>query len=832
MKKSVLIVPLLVASLLASCGEEQNPGTTSIVPSSTPSSSIASPSSEPSSLPVESQDSESSSSVALKEFTNVVFQNESFTYDGESHILSEVTGYPEGASVAYEGREAKTNVGSYKAKVTISKEGYKTLILEATLTILPAEFNGLSYDSKIIYYDGLEHINDIQLTGNQPVGTKVTQIVKNEAGQTVTSAIEVGVYSYEVKITNPNFNPLSLTAKLTIRPKKKDMPVFASSNGSVFFANGLHNSFLYRYDSTNGLKMVDTSSPKEIKKTQDGAMFIAKTPFINAAKQIGDNDAITTLYTQSGMSDFLTASDFVYYYSCSSLSKEKSGIYKVDETNNNDEPVITKIYSQAADNLTLYGNDMYFINKKDDLLYKLNLSSFEATALTEEKLHEFIIEGNKIYCSVNGTINDYIGCISISSPSSIEKLTNASGEYLTIKNNELYYNYVDWFAKVDSSRLGVWKINLTTKKTTQILNKGSVNGFDLVNSSSLFYIDAENYHLYRYNIANGTSTDLLDGFVAPEVTPTNVGGKTLAHGDTIYYLNMYAGKTLWAYKESSKQTYQVTTDKVMDYFIEDDHLYFNSVSALVNNDLFMINLKTSEEAIRISQNDTREMITDGTYIYSVHYNFAGLAGGLSRMKIDGSEYVKFSEVNNAKNLVIKDNRLYFINAAISNGDIEYIPLSSITSTSADLKSTKVDEDNIKNVKQFIIEGDNLFYIYEGTTTHAIFKTSLAALGKGKEIASSKTHPTEMISYGGYIYYYSHPLTISASSSGFYRVAKNATKDGTYELLAGYKSKYYATALAMSERGYLYFLNYVPSQLVGDAHTYRLNMANKTIEKVA
>lgn len=805
MKKTAFVVPLLLASFLVSCGETDSPSPSS---SDTPSSSIA-----------------------LKEFEGASFQSQTITYDGLSHTLPEASGLPAGTNVTYENREPKTDVGSYKAKAVISKEGYKTLTLEATLTILPAKFQGLLYEGKTVYYDGKDHLNDVQVTGVRPTGTTVTETVKNKKGQVVSLAIEVGVYTYEAVITNPNFVPLTLTSTLIIKTNKKDMPVYAGSNGAVYFANGLHNSFLYRYDASNGLKRVDTSSPKSIKRSGTGATFIAHTPFINAAKSIDDTNAVSTLYTETGMNDFVAASEDAYYYSCSSLYKEKRGIYKVSGLSD-EEPTVTKIYENAASSLTLYDEDLYFIDQETDFLYKLDLSSLSATSLTTEKLHEFVLDGDYAYCAVNGAINDYIGRLSLSSPSSIEKLTDASGEYLTIKNNALYYNYVDWFAKVDPSRLGIWKIDLATKRTTQILNKGSVNGFDVVGPYSIYYIDTNDYHLYHYDLISQSSSDLLKDFVAPEGTPLNIGGETIVYGDTVYYLNMYAGKTLWAYEETTGNNYQVTTDKVMDFFIEGDNLYFNSVSLLVNNDLFVIGLKDTKGASRVSTYDIRDMASDGTYIYSVHYNAMGLPGGLSRMRMDGSEYIKFSDVNNAKNLVLKDSRLYFINAAISNGDIEYISLSSITLTVVDLKGTKVDEENIKNVKQFLIDGDNLFYIYEGTTTHAIYRTSLSSLGKGTAIASSKTHPIEMLAHGDYIYYYSHPLTLSVSSSGFYRVKKNAAKDGTYTLLAGYESKYYATSLAMSKKGYLYFLNYIPSQVVGDAHTYRLNVANGTIQKIA
>lgn len=148
--------------------------------------------------------SDSASSKEEKEFTGLIFENVTVPYDGKTHILNEVSGVPEGSSIAYKNREAYTDVGSYQASVTISKEGYKTKTLTATLTITPIDFSGFSYESKSVKYDGADHFNDIQLVGVQPEGTNVKQTVKNSSGAVVTSTIDVGVYSYSVEISNKN----------------------------------------------------------------------------------------------------------------------------------------------------------------------------------------------------------------------------------------------------------------------------------------------------------------------------------------------------------------------------------------------------------------------------------------------------------------------------------------------------------------------------------------------------------------------------------------------------------------------------------------------------
>lgn len=808
-KKALFLISALLGMFLTACG-----GGGSSTPSDNPGGG-----SEP-------------GYPAKTDFTGVEFASASYVYDGQPHILAEVTGAPENTTITYTGRSEQTNVGTYNASAKLVKEGYNDKTLNATLTITPATFTGYTYESKSVKYDGAEHINDIQLVGTLPQGTTTTETVKNSNNETVTSAIEVGTYTYTCVVSNSNYNTLTLNATLTIKAQKKDMPVFVSSDGTVYFANGLHNSYLYSL-SGEELKLIDYSSPKEFNKySSSSALFIAGSTLLNSVKQVSDGSS-KVLYTDSNIDDFVKYSDNVYYYSNNVLKSAKSGIYKVDATDSSNEPVVTKVFEGKSDNLAIYGGNLYFTNGNDhNYLYKMNLSTNATSMVMEEKVHEFTINSNKLYCTVNGLLNDYIGYLDLSSSSTTPtKLTNAAGEFLTVKNGYLYYNYTDLFSAIDDSVKGVWRISTSGGESTQLLANDGVNGFDVESSSSLVYIDSTNLHLYRCNTSTKATTDLLDEFVAPESTPLNTGGQTISLGTKTYYLNMYAGKTLYCYDESSKKSSQLTTNKVEDFYIYNGIMYFNQVTMLTNNDLYAVNLTMGGEAEKLNSNDVRNMTSDGTYLYATHYNWAGAAGGMSRMKLDGSEYVKFSEVNGAKNLTVKDGKLYYINCATGqdNGYIEYVTLSDITSTAEGLSGTRLSK-NIKNVKQFAFDGNYIFYIYNGTIENSVRRTDFTSLGEGTKLASSKTNPNEILLNGGYVYYYSYAVT-AASSAGFYRVSKNATADGSQELLVNYDSRYYGSNLSISDSGNLYFLNYIPKLVLGDAHFYQIKLSTKAVTKI-
>lgn len=826
-KKFIFIVPALFGIFLSACNSTSSE---SSISSSTPSSSDTSISTDTSSNAT--TNSTSDTQEDKQDFVGVSFENATFIYDGKPHILPEVVGAPENTNIVYTGRKEYIDVGSYNATVVLTKDGYNSKTLTATLTINKASFSGYTYESKTISYDGNDHINDIQLVGVLPTGTTKNEIVKDSNGKVVTSAIEVGTYTYTCVLTNKNYISETLTATLKIKAKKKDMPVFVSKEGTIYFANGLHNSYLYSMNN-EGLKLIDYSSPKEFDRDDETtALFIANSILFSSVKQV-NSGSVDILYTDNVISDFAKESDNIYYYSSNALTAEKSAIYKVDTTDKNSEPIITKLFEGKTDNLTLYNNNIYFTNGNDNnYIYKYDLSSKKSSLVMNQKVHEFIISDKKLYCTVNGVLNDFIGVLDLTKSSTQPtKLTDAAGEFLTIKNNYLYYNYTDLFSYIDSSLKGIWRISVNGGTPEQILATENVNGFDVESSSTLIYNNTNDLHLYRYNISNKTSVDLLNGFVAPETTPINKGGQISSLGNKTYYLNMYAGKTLYVYDELTKKSSQLTTNKVEDFYIFNDTMYFNQVTMFTNNDLYAVDLIHGGEAIKISSNDVRNMISDGEYIYGTHYNWAGLAGGIARLKLDGSEYVKFSDVNGAKNLTIKNQKLYYINCATGqdNGYIEYIDLTSVGPTSEKIEGTILSK-NIKNVKQFIFDNDNIYYIYNGIIDNSIKRTSFASLNEGISIASSKTNPNEILLSGDDIYYYSYAVTAS-SNAGFFKVNKNANKDGTQEMIKGYDEKYYGSNLTLSSSGYLYFFNYISKLILGDAHIYQLNLNNKAVIKI-
>lgn len=140
-----------------------------------------------------------------KDFTNVAFNDQTVDYDGNEHILDEVSNVPEGTNIVYQGRSYYTDVGTYEATASLKKQGYNDLTLSAKLTIVPIDFSNISFEDIEVVYDGQPH--EI-LCQNVPSFATVTYINNVATG--------IGTYNAKAIIKAPNYNDLTLKATMKI----------------------------------------------------------------------------------------------------------------------------------------------------------------------------------------------------------------------------------------------------------------------------------------------------------------------------------------------------------------------------------------------------------------------------------------------------------------------------------------------------------------------------------------------------------------------------------------------------------------------------------------
>ena len=346
------------------------------------------------------------------DFENVYFDSKDIVYDGTSHILDEVRGAPEGTTITYTGREAYTDVGVYEATALLSKEGYNNKTLNATLKITKADFENITFSDATFDYDGEPHSiyvdgapsyatvtytnNGKKSVGVYTVTAKISSPNHNTLtktailtilGQDITGvtfsdksfeydgkshSLEVegelpegvsvsytnngktdsGTYKVTAKLTGEGYNPLELTANLTITPAKLNKPGYFSDKSFIY--DGKNHSLVvdgapsgatvtYRCLNASGTNTFKEPGVYEIEATvklnKNYASVLTATLFIVEEATIGVDSSKTPLKIDENLKwdelhEALDHDNFTYDY--------LSGYYDVE---NIDDPYPSDIFS-------------------------------------------------------------------------------------------------------------------------------------------------------------------------------------------------------------------------------------------------------------------------------------------------------------------------------------------------------------------------------------------------------------------------------------------------------------------------------------------------------
>lgn len=126
-------------------------------------------------------------------------------------------------------REPGENVGEYEITQgdLLLSANYEITFEPGALTITPAVYDGISFNDASFTYDGTEHT--LIVTGDLPGNAMISYTIDGKPGNGATDA---GTYEVTAIITGDNYEPLELTAELTITPL--DITVTAEGQTKVF----------------------------------------------------------------------------------------------------------------------------------------------------------------------------------------------------------------------------------------------------------------------------------------------------------------------------------------------------------------------------------------------------------------------------------------------------------------------------------------------------------------------------------------------------------------------------------------------------------------------
>lgn len=151
----------------------------------------------------------------LDDLSDVKFDSVECYYDGNAHeVKVDESTLPEGALVTYDKQTSYVDAGEYVVTATIKADGYKDLVLSATVKIKKAILQGITFDAVVIDWDGQLHGAFIEYEkGELPSGVSVTYVGNGQR--------DVGVYDITAKFeTSENYEPIAdMNTTLTINEK-------------------------------------------------------------------------------------------------------------------------------------------------------------------------------------------------------------------------------------------------------------------------------------------------------------------------------------------------------------------------------------------------------------------------------------------------------------------------------------------------------------------------------------------------------------------------------------------------------------------------------------
>ena len=771
---------------------------------------------------------EDSNETILLEFNGIIFEDKTVSYDGTPHTI-EVSGAPDFASITYFDAGPFINAGEYVLKAKISADGYKDLNLTAKLTINKIDLNEITFVSQSFDYDGIAH--SISIEGNLPAGTNVTY--SSDVEGVTNSATEIGVYNITATITSLNFNDLILTAKLTINATDEQRYMKVSGN-TLFFQNAIDQNKLYAYNFENeSLVKVSNDVALDIEiYNDDSVMFISKTLLLSSVKTASYDEKNDTTSVSSVLNKGVRYIQFdgenILYFVINGLTNNKSGIYKADFSG--EEPVVTLLSVGKAKYLKLYDSTLYFADGNNDYkLSKINTVDENQTRilLLDEKVNNMELIDGVLYFNIDTLLGDYIAKYTISN-GVCRKLTQDAGINFTVIDGELYYINIDKLSSTIYGN-GIYKVNSNPLFDNSLSGTKVVDGGELgvcslsSNDDYLLYYEVEGYKLIQYSTVDETKTNLLDEFTKPvDPTPTSFGSQVCEANGIIYYLDIYDEKTLHSYNPVTNENYRLTSEKVDNFSIVGDYIYFNMVTYGLNNDTYRMNYITGSTLELINSYDSTDLVSDGTFIYYVERNVSGAATSIHKANMDGTnDIIIFNYA--ADNLVLHNGTLYFVAKPLIVQTI--MKIEDVANVTEAQEKVCVNDDYACDV--FTIENDVIYFRQNyglSYKNHRLAKMNIDGTGYS-EIVSTATDPTEIIVLGEYVYYANSAET--SSDYDLYRVSINGTDGSQQKLTDGM----YASSICIHGEK-MYFINYYLGGTLGDSHLYSVSVNGGEVNLIA
>lgn len=261
--------------------------------------------------------------------TGIDFIDETFVYDGSEKLLALSGTLPHGTSVSYT-NNGRTAVGDQVVTAEIDGgRNYNSSTRQATLTILPPEITGITFEDASFMYDGSE--KKLAITGSLPEGFTVSY---SNNGRTDAGSQEVTAH-----FNGPGVVDLLMTASLTIEKATLTAITF---DDRTYTYDGSEKTMFLTGSLPTGVSVVYTGNTRRDAGTQTAAATI------DGGTNYENQELTATLTIEKATITGITFGDATFIYDGTVHSIGISGTLPPGAIVNYDGNMRTETGSQVA----------------------------------------------------------------------------------------------------------------------------------------------------------------------------------------------------------------------------------------------------------------------------------------------------------------------------------------------------------------------------------------------------------------------------------------------------------------------------------------------------
>lgn len=625
-----------------------------------------------------------------QDFVGILFEDQTIDYDGEEHTII-ATGVPEGASVVYTNAGPYKNAGEYEIGLKVTKDGYNDYTKTATLKINKINFSGITFSDVTVDYDGNEH--SATASG---VPTFATATYTNQG-----PFVDAGEYTTTLKVTAPNYNDFTATAKVKINKIDFENITFS---GSSFEYDGNPHSIFITGTLPSTANVVYSSDVQGIK---------------NSATNIGSYTITATITNKNHNTLVLTA--------------------------------VLKITTNAEERHIKYASDgsLYFQNALDNnYLYVYDTNSDTLKKVNSDNSVDFIDYDDGVMYVAKTALISAIKTVTNGESVSTNNIYTKSGVRYVQENGNYVYFVVNGLTQEKS---GIYKADFSGEEPViTCLSVGKAQYLQL-SDSTLYFADGNNgQKLSKINTTDVAQTRTL-------VVDEKINNLLLEDGVLYYTVNNLLGDYLERYTISNQARRKLTIDAGESLTIVGDKLYYVNVdkftTSFIGSGIYAVNKNplvnanvTGTMVIDGGTHGVCSLETDGTNLY--YYDVNGyklmqykISTGASENLLDG--FVKPEDptpISTGSKLQEYDGNIYYLDIWDGKTLHCYNPV-----TKADYPLTT------GKVADFNIIGDVLYVnMVSYLVNNDIYSVNLKTGGELVQISTYSAF--EFVSDGTHLYY--------------------------------------------------------------------------------